>query len=384
MRIGIDARFFGPQESGLSRYIHRLISYLEVVDAHNQYVLFLRRAAWDLWQPKNWRWRKVEADFPWYSVVEQLRLPRVFWRAKLDLLHVPHFNVPLGYRGRMVVTIHDLILNEFPTERASTLAPLIFRLKLAAYKLVLRQAVRRATAVMAVSEYTKDQVVKRLRVPPAKVHVTYESVDPFPPPAPSNNLLARGIDRPYLLYVGNSYPHKNLERLLLAAKRAAEQGEDFQLVIVGKRDFFSRRLEISARAMSPARVVFYGFAPDDELATLFRHATAYFFPSLSEGFGLPGLEAMQAGLPVFAAQAASLPEIYGSAAHYFTPTDIGAMADSIRLALHDTLLRQRLIAAGHERIRHFSWATMAQQTLRVYESTKSNKTKPGYSRPKRS
>src|SRR5262245_8596352 len=134
MRIGIDARFFGPQESGLSRYIHRLINYLEQIDAHNEYVLFLRRQDWTLWQPKNWRWKKVEADYRWYTLREQVALPPIFVKAKLDLLHVPHFNVPIGYPGKFVVTIHDLILNEFPTERASTLAPALFRMKLQAYK----------------------------------------------------------------------------------------------------------------------------------------------------------------------------------------------------------------------------------------------------------
>jgi glycosyltransferase involved in cell wall biosynthesis len=368
MKIGIDARFFGPQESGLSRYIQRLISYLETVDTHNQYVLFLRQQAWDVWEPKNWRWKKVEADYRWFTAAEQLHMPRIFRREKLDLLHVPHFNIPLGYTKPMVVTIHDLILNEFPTERASTLKPLIFKAKLLAYRFVIRQAVSRSAKIIAVSDYTKEQIVKSFNVPADKISVTYESVDPFPPPAPTATILRHDIKPPYLLYVGNSYPHKNIERLITATKRAWDAGERFQLVLVGKRDFFSKRLEESAIAHGIRNVLFYGFAPDDELGTLYREATAYFFPSLSEGFGLPGLEAMQAGLPVFAARAASLPEVFGSAAHYFRPTDIGDMVDSIRLALHDTMLKQRLTASGHERIRHFSWATMAQQTLSVYES----------------
>ena len=172
---------------------------------------------------------------------------------------------------------------------------------------------------------------------------------------------------PYIMYVGNSYPHKNLELLLQATRIAVRQGEKFQVVLVGKRDYFSKRLEELSREMGLSNVLFYGFAPDDELATLYEHAAAYFFPSLSEGFGLPGLEAMQASLPVFAARSASLPEVFGSAAYYFDPHSPEDIVRSIQVALHDTIIRQRLVAAGHERLSHFSWATMAQQTLRVYE-----------------
>lgn len=375
MRIGIDARFFGPQESGLSRYIQRLITYLEAIDAHNQYVIFLRPEAWDIWQPKNWRWTKVEANYRWFTIAEQVFMPAIYRRAKLDLLHVPHFNFPLGYTGRFVVTIHDLILNEFPTERASTLWPAIFRAKLLAYKLDIRQAITRSAAVLAVSDYTKQLIIKRFHIPENKIHVTYESVDPFPPPAPSAEITAHGITMPYILYVGNSYPHKNLERLLEATKQATDRGEKFQLVLVGKRDYFSQRLEVYSRSIGVTNVLFYGFAPDEVLATLYEHATAYFFPSMSEGFGLPGLEAMQAGVPVYAARAASLPEVFGPAAAYFNPYDVDDMTGSILRALHDTMERQQLIAAGRDRLGHFSWAAMAQQTLQVYESTHARKNK---------
>ncbi|MBI3572659.1 MAG: hypothetical protein HY092_00465, partial [Candidatus Kerfeldbacteria bacterium] len=123
MRIGIDARFFGPQETGIGRYVDRLVFHLGQQDQTNDYMVFLRRAAWEQWQPPNERWHKVLADYHWYSLREQLWLPGIFNRAKLDLLHVPHFNVPVLYRRPFVVTIHDLILNQFPTERASTLGP---------------------------------------------------------------------------------------------------------------------------------------------------------------------------------------------------------------------------------------------------------------------
>ncbi|MBI3573298.1 MAG: glycosyltransferase family 4 protein, partial [Candidatus Kerfeldbacteria bacterium] len=290
----------------------------------------------------------------------------IFNRAKLDLLHVPHFNVPVLYRRPFVVTIHDLILNQFPTERASTLGPLLFRAKFIVYQFIVRQAITRSAAIITVSENSKRELTERYHQSPTKITVTYESVDPLSPAVPIDVLRPRGIHRPYILYVGNAYPHKNLERLLDASKIARQQGEEFQVVLVGKRDYFSRRLEAYAKEQGMNHVIFFGFASDAELSALYTQAIAYFFPSLSEGFGLPGLEAMQAGVPVWASNASCLPEVFGPAARYFDPHDTASIAASIETALHDTL-RSAMITAGFDRLQRFSWAAMAKQTLTVYQ-----------------
>lgn len=368
MHIGIDARFFGPQESGIGRYVERLVTHLTEIDQRNTYTLFLRKRGYDFWQPPNQRWSKVLADYHWYGMAEQRHMPGVFRRAKLDLLHVPHFNVPLLTRSPFVVTIHDLILDEFPTERATTLEPLLFAIKFQAYLASVRHAVRHSRSVITVSEYSKRRLLDRFRIPEERVTVTYESVDPLPDRAPFETLMEHGVKRPYILHVGNSYPHKNLERMVSAVEMAAKRTVEFQCVFVGKRDFFSARLEAEVRRRNIPNILFYGFASDQELSALYQNASAYFFPSLSEGFGLPGLEAMQAGIPVFASRSSCLPEVFGQAASYFDPLDSADIARSIEAALHDTLLRQRLIAAGTQRIQEYSWRRMAEQTLAVYEN----------------
>lgn len=366
MRIGIDARFFGPLETGIGRYVERLVTHLSAIDDRNEYVLFLRRRGYDWWQPPNARWSKVLADHHWYGLAEQRHMPGIFRRAKLDLLHVPHFNVPMLTRGPFVVTIHDLILDEFPTERATTLEPILFAVKFRAYRLAVRHAVRDSRAIITVSEHSKSRLMERFKVASEKIAVTYESVDPLPEAVPFEILAEHGVRRPYLLHVGNSYPHKNLERLVTAVELSSRRRNDFQLVLVGKADYFSERLHREIIKRNISNVLFYGFAADQELSALYQHAQAYFFPSLSEGFGLPGLEAMQAGTPVYAAQASCLPEVFGNGAAYFDPYDPAAMARSIEQALHDTLQRQRLIAAGRERLTHYAWRRMAKQTLDVY------------------
>lgn len=367
MRIGIDARFFGPQQTGIGRYVERLISHLQRIDHRNDYIVFLRRDGFDAWQPTNPRWRKVLADVHWYTVAEQRQLPGIFSRAKLDILHVPHFNVPVLYRGRFVVTIHDLILDQFPTERASTLEPLIFWAKFSAYKLVVLNAVRRATRVITVSEHSRTELRRRFRLPANRVLVTYESVDPLPAPVDHNVLARRGVRPPYLLYVGNSYPHKNLERLVRAWQRLQARRPGGQLVLAGHRDFFSRRLETMVNTEGIPNVFWYGFASEAELTRLYRSATAYVFPSLSEGFGLPGLEAWEADLPVYAARASCLPEVFGQAASYFDPYDLNDIQASLERAMYDTVEHERLRQAGRDRLKQFSWARMAEETLRVYE-----------------
>lgn len=372
MRIGIDARFFGPLETGIGRYVERLVTHLATIDQRNEYVLFLRRRGYDWWQPPNKRWRKILADHHWYGFAEQRLMPGIFRRQHLDLLHVPHFNVPLLTRQPFVVTVHDLILDEFPTERATTLEPLLFALKFRAYQTVVRHAIRNSRAIITVSKHSRDRLVERFGVPASKVTVTYESVDPLPEPVPFESLAERGIRRPYLLHVGNTYPHKNLERLVTAFQLLRRRSIETQLVLVGKEDYFSRRLKLDLERQGITGVVFFGFASDQELAALYQHAQAYIFPSLSEGFGLPGLEAMQAGVPVFAARASCLPEVFSSAASYFDPFQSQDIAASMERALHDTLLRQQLIAAGHARLRDFSWRTMAEQTLSLYERVVNN------------
>lgn len=369
MRLGIDARFFGPQETGIGRYVERLISHLEQIDQVNEYVLLLQPKAWDLWQPKNARWTKRLAPERWYSLAEQVRMPARYRAARVDLWHIPHFNVPLFWNGPFVVTIHDLILNQFPTERASTLGPFLFRAKFLAYEATIRHAINQAAQVITVSSHSRQEILKRFPVSSDRVSVTYESVDPLPDPSEWSSVSERGIQTPYLLYVGNSYPHKNLERFLEGVELAQRRGENFQVVLVGKRDYFSLRLERLVKERGMKNILFYGFASDQELAALYQHAQAYFFPSLSEGFGLPGLEAMSMGTPVFAARASCLPEVFGSAASYFDPLDPTSIAQSISQALHDTLERQRLIAAGTARVQEFSWRRMAEETLALYTST---------------
>ncbi len=367
MRIGVDARFYGPAAKGLGRYVERLLAHLERQPGDNDFVVFLRAAQWDAYQPRDPRFRKVLADVPWYSLAEQLRMPAVLHRERLDLMHFPHYNVPLLFRGPFVVTIHDLIVSRYPTRRASRLGLLPFLFKQLAYRVVIASAVRRARTILTVSEFSKSELRSIFRVPASKIVVTYEAADPPVASSPAHNARWAAL-QPYLLYVGNAFPHKNLEGLLHAFRLLRARGQGgLRLVLVGKMEHFYERLRRMAQRLGLAdAVVFPGYVPDDALASLYRNATLYVFPSFDEGFGLPPLEAMAAGTPVASSDHASLPEILGDAAAYFNPDSPEEMAQALHALLADSARLAALRARGAQRIRRYSWDALAKTTLDVY------------------
>jgi len=363
MKIGLDARFYGPKQKGLGRYLQKLIENLEKVDSKNQYVIFLRRDNWHEYRPDNPNFRKVLADCRWYTFKEQILMPLKIRRAKVDLMHFPHFNVPLFYRGPFVVTIHDLVLKKFPTRRASALGPIRYWLKNLAYRLVIRLAVKKSKKIIAVSHYTKKDILRYFRISPEKIEVVYEGA----PDTFWTNRKQLNKNKPYLLYVGNAYPHKNLERLILAfQKLTQEEKSDLRLILVGQLDYFYQRLQNQFGELPG--LIFTDFVSDEELSLIYRRAALYIFPSLGEGFGLPPLEAMAYGLPVVSSKAACLPEILGRAAVYFNPEDIEEMSEKIKLVLKNKSLQQKLISQGFEKIKEYSWPKMAQETLAIYQN----------------
>ncbi len=378
LKIGIDARFYGPLGKGLGRYTQKLIKNLEEIDKVNQYVIFLRKENWNDYRPANSNFKKALADYRWYTLKEQIFMPLIIKKYQIDLMHFPHFNIPILFRKDFVVTIHDLILIKYPTKKATTLDPILYKIKYWGYKQVIKYAVKKAQKIITVSNYTKQELVDYFKIKSDKVVVTYEACDGVESgqlTIPDRSFLKKfGITRPYILYVGNAYPHKNLEALLDVFKKYAEKTKhEFQLVLVGKRDYFYQKLIKYADnigLIKSADVVFFGFASEKQLADLYRSARLYVFPSLFEGFGLPPLEAMSYGLPVLSSSSSCLPEILGQASEYFNPKDKQDMLNKISLLMNSEELRADLVKSGYEKIKSYSWERCAQETLAVYKSIK--------------
>ena len=369
-RIGIDARFYGPVGKGLGRYTQEVVDNIIALDKDSEYVIFLSKENFAEFKMGK-KVKKVLALARWYTLAEQILMPFYIGREKLDLMHFPHFNVPIFIPVKFVVTIHDLILTKFPTIRATTLSPIFYRVKNLAYKIVIWLAIKRARMVIAVSQFTKDDIVAQFKINPKKVRVTHEGVAQLLSEEIFDDkkvLLGYNISRPFLLYVGNAYPHKNLEGLIRIFFNLRQKKEDLLLVLVGKHDYFYSRVEEFAKKYwsKNCPIIFPGFVPDEKLAVLFKNAIAYIFPSFYEGFGLPPLEAMANGCPVVSSDKSSLPEILGEAAVYFNPEDEKEMLSQIERIIDDERLRQGLIEKGYKQAKMYSWKKCAEETLAVY------------------
>lgn len=366
MKIGIDARLI--EETGVGRYIRNLIAELSVLDGENRYVVFLAKKSFASFTVPNTRWKKVLADVHWHTISEQLVMPRLYNAEQLDLVHIPYHNPPIFYRGRMVLTIHDLTILHFSTGKATTLPQPVYWLKRLGYRIELWVGLRKAAGIIAVSESTKKEITGHFGIPGHKITVTYEGVDermklPRTKTAPL-------LPYPYILYVGNAYPHKNVETLVAGFRKLRGDGGfsgQIKLVLVGGDDFFYRRLRKSVRNTDSEKdIVFFGLANDEELVNLYSHAKVFVFPSLMEGFGLPALEALSLGCPVLASDIPVFHEVLGNNVSYFSPHSVPDLAANLRRMLSGS---GKQIKPAGTAAPTYSWRRMAEQTLQCYESS---------------
>lgn len=383
MRIGIDARFYGSIGKGLGRYTEKLIEHLEKQDTENEYFIFLRKENFDVYEPKNPRFKKVKANYQWYGFCEQFFFPIQLLFYRLEKVHFLHFNVPLLYPKEFIVTIHDLILLHYPTMQNTTRSRLFYKMKFFIYRFVIACALFRSNTIITVSRFTAEDILTQYPFVKGKIKVIYEAVDSFCTFLPKARekgfftnigLLPEGnrgvsenkmhdILKPYLLYVGNAYPHKNLDIFL----DIAPQFSSYQFVLVGKEDYFYARLRKKAEGRNIKNILFTDFVDDWELGTLYRFATCYIFPSMYEGFGFPPLEAMIRGLPVLSSSLGSLPEVLGSSALYFNPKERGSLERELRRILSSPSLQVEMREHGYMQARKYSFERMAEETKSVYE-----------------
>lgn len=359
--IVIDARI---RRSSTGRYTDRLIQHLQTVDTANRYTILVQPD--DPWQPTNPNWTAQACPFPQFSLnpLNELRFARQLHSLKPDLVHFTMTQQPLLYSGsKIVTTTHDLTMLRFV--RANTTPLPIFWVKRAMYRLLFSVAHRKSDAIITPTEFVREDLEKLQPFTRAKTHVTLESSEP-PLKAKAQKLTE--AKEPFIFYVGSAFPHKNLFRLVDAFGLLVERQPKLNLLIVGKREFYKKELEAYiAKQPFAKNIVTPGFISDEELKWLYQNCAAYVFPSESEGFGLPGLEAMAHGAPVVSSDATCLPEVYGDAAEYFNPLDINDMANAIERVVTDKKLGAELIKRGNKQIKKFSWNRMAQQTKTIYD-----------------
>lgn len=407
MRIVIDAR-----ESGTStgRYIDKLVENLHrlkpslpagrpefeiILLAKPERVNYLKQVAPDF--------ETIECPYKEFSLGEQIGLLRQLNSLKPDLVHFGMTQQPAFYSGKVVTTIHDLTTARFDNPAKN---PTIYKLKRTVYRWLIKKAAKKSQKLITSSKFVKNDVAQYANIDPAKIEVIYEAADKIEAEAEE---IAKLQDQKFIMYVGRANPHKNLNRLVEAFAEVTKSHPDLKLVLAGQPDknFDLLAQYVESKSLTPvvrnltsqvsttgqasqarpapkpersslqsdyeasrfgAGVLFLGWINDGQLRWLYENTAAYVFPSLSEGFGLPGLEAMIHSAPVVSSDTTCLPEIYGDAAHYFDPLDVDDMAGKIIDVLENFTLSTNLIARGKAQAAKYSWQTTAKQTLEIYKA----------------
>jgi len=367
--IAIDARFFGPSHTGLGRYTQALITGLYQLKPRYRFVLLSSIKEKKHLQKLFPKFVIYPVKARHYSLAEQIEIPRVLNQIKPDLVHFLHFNAPIFYSQPFLVTIHDLIKHHSKGLATTTQWPFIYPLKRIGYYLAINNAIKRSELILTPSQAVKKDILRFFPVKSSKIVVTPEAADPvfFQPVAEKIKELIP--DKPYLIFTGNAYPHKNIIQLIKAVQLYRQKyNSQLQLVIVTAKDAFYQRLSRQLRRLNALSCIkIKGYSSDQQIQNLYHYSVAFITPSLFEGFGLPGLEAMASKTLVLSSNRTSLPEVYGKHAQYFDPDNLEAIVQTIHQAITLTNREQHLQSA-QQYAYSFSWQKTAQLTLKVYET----------------
>ena len=359
MIIGFDARLMSVP-GGLGRYCSELLRELLSQNPHDFFVIIVKKIPNNFSDFKNIRW--IEVDIHWYGFDEQTKLGAIMnAQSDVQLWHIPHWNVPITLKKPFIITFHDFIFEQFPTYGNSFSGYLTYKIKWIFWRILLSINFHRARKIITISNYVRDQIISRAPSTSKKLEVIYNGLTHLPPAiAPTFD-----IKKPFFLMVGNSYPHKNHLIILVLLKKYREQlSEHFYLLT--HRDRFSEALQNKiAEAGLSDRIHIVFDAPDTTLSWMYENCEALIFPSLSEGFGIPPLEAFTYKKPVVAAKTSALPEILGDTVFWFEPTSEDDLFTAILNSKKDSETKKELRFACSQK---YSWATTAKSTRNLYQS----------------
>jgi glycosyltransferase involved in cell wall biosynthesis len=359
----IDASSLGGGVSGAGRYAYELLDALMPMARELRFEIIVPPSDSRNWDIGHWSRQKnvtmTPADIRGVGPRRQLYFLRHSFQ--YDLFHSLSSYLPLFVQGRSLVTVHDLKYVHFPSYFRG-----LGSLKHRYITAMIRQSARTADHVLTVSEHTRSDIVTEFDIESKDVTVV-----PHGPGGVQTDINGSPpVDGSYLFFVGSLRPHKNLAALVDAYNELQNRadGTYAKLAIAGA-EYGDSLTELRDRISAPYRndVEFLGRVDDDTLARLYAHATAFVYPSLYEGFGLPPLEAMGYGTPVIASNRTSIPEVVGDAGIYVDPTDTTALADALEHVLTSEATRDRLRERGRQRYQEFSWERTARETLAVYE-----------------
>jgi glycosyltransferase involved in cell wall biosynthesis len=371
MRVAIDIRRAG--DFGFGTYIRNIINEFARSDSRTEYLLIGQQSHVAQFDPLPDNFQLLEYPAPPGSFQTHMHLPYLLHKRGVDVLHMPWFYAPVVVSSRLVLTVHDLTDVLVPPAGVPAMVQ-------AGRLYFARRALSRADRIVAVSHSTKREVSRMFDVPEAKIEVVYNALDERflrePAPTDAERTLERlAVTDPFVLYAGNIKPQKNLPRLIEAFAVAKAELRDhpeyskLKLLLIGdsaEEHSDLRRAVLRSRVQGDVR--FLGFVPHSVLRVFYSRASAFLFPSLYEGLGLPPLEAMAHGAPVLTSSVSSLPEVFSQAALLVNPENIFEIARGIRQILTEDVLRETLVRRGYELVRKYSWERSAEQVREVYRA----------------
>lgn len=371
MRIGIDATAIPPRRTGAGNYIFQLIKNLTTIDKKNSYIIFAKPVHVAEWKIEQANFHFVIAQLhnrakrlAW----EQTGLPILASRYKLDLLHSPHYTIPLSLACKSVVTFHDMIFFLYPE--------MYGRFRQQFFTTMMRLSARRANAILTDSQSTADDLHQILGTPENKIFPVLLACDKNYQPVTDLTQVEQicasyGLpSNQYFLYVGVLEPRKNIPVLLQSLRNLLDHGFKHSLVITGKKGWmFDEIFATVKRLQLDSHVIFTGYVPEEHLPYLYTGCTASIYPSLYEGFGMPVLEALACGSPVITSNISSMPEITADAALLVDPRSVDQLTAAMERMLSEGGLREKMKNQALARAAKFSWEKTAQETLEIYSST---------------
>lgn len=367
-QIGIDARMVSSTH-GIGRYIQQLAQHLQKVAPDNmEFILFLREDNWGEFETNRENFHKVKAEIDWYSFAEQIKFLNILNSCDLDLVHFPHWNIPVFYQGDFVVTVHDLIMFHFPRPEATTHGRVKYWLKDKIHRLVVKQAVEKSKRIITPSKFTKQDIINTFDSGSDKIEVIYEA--PFENSELKDVNITEKFDisNPFVFYIGSAYPHKNLDKLIEAWVKFKEKYDrEHQLILAGTDSYFYQKLKDKPAFKQSSSIRHIGEISDAESQQFYQEADLFVFPSKYEGFGLPPLEALRENTPVLTTKKSSLPEILGDSVFYTNANQSTKFAEDIQIALSDSKKRQEKIIQSKNILSNLSWSEAAEKTLKVYQ-----------------
>src|SRR3989344_4954826 len=366
-RIALDARFYRAGTGGIGRYSRNLLGELLKIDRENHYTAIITpedEAEFDLRSPNL---DKLVAPIRQYTMAEQTKFLSILNAQKFDLVHFTNFNHPILYRRPFVVTVHDLIMGLYPTGAQKK-----SRVRRAAYRWVMNDC-KRARRIIVPSQATRNDLVTMYKFPYDNMAVTPEASEPlFREHTEREKLTIKErleLPKKYLLYVSRWEAYKGLPVLLEAYRQLTRQWPDLGLVICGKPSAQNPEvaLLVEAAQSNNSKIVTPGFVSDEDLAAVYAAAEIYVHPCSYEGFGIMILEAFASGVPVVTSNTSSLPEVVGNAGLLVDPKNPDELTNAVEKILTDKKMADDLRAKGFERVKQYSWAKMAAQTLEIYK-----------------